>query len=269
MMLLWLLLLSSLLRADYPPQWSAAYKVSQQHEFYAPNEIIAKPAGSWQLLFALTYWGQNVTPIKDCIFFKVPGEEPGVLKYKTTVADGNCEDYLQRPGDRQWEGIKALQFSIADEQINLSLTYSGFRQQRWRIQLDSRAGAAVPERLMSSAQFKVGRIIVLAHHPGTLDAAAMGQDGEVCHEVRDNCEVVAASTCSDCQHGWYEVPNGCPVGPKFCGAQSCGGKNQPACRRGMKWQRQKKIFDCRQDQSFAYCSSGFNLQCEGAHAYCR
>lgn len=270
MISLLVLTLGQLLWAAYPVHWSTAYEVTETHEFYQPNEIVNKPADAWQLLFAITYPGRDVRPIKDCLFYKVPGETAGSLKLKTIPGDEQCEPHLLAPAERSWPDIKALQFAIEADKITMHLTYPGYRTERWQIQLINKSTPAFPQKLMSSAEFKSAKLIYLSNRlVAGGSSGALKKDGDICHQVKDDCQSIGANECQQCSSGWYEIPNGCSSGPKYCGILSCGRKNQAACRRGMRYQRQRKKFDCRLDSSFAYCASGLKVHCEGSQAYCR
>jgi hypothetical protein len=270
MLALLLMLIGGFLWAGPPPAWYSELRVTEQHEFYSPLEIISKPAGSWEQLFAVSYPGADLSRIKDCLFYRVPTETGlGVLKLKTIAMDRPCDEVKLHQGDRLWPDIKALQFAVTAEQLLVHITYPGYRLERWSFPLVKRTVTAAPTKLMSSAKFRGPKLIFLSSEAAPSHRAELLADGEICHGVNEDCQVVGASRCSDCASGWYEIPNGCLVGPKYCGPQVCGGANQPACRRGMRWQGKSEKFDCRVDSSFAYCAVGLNIQCQGNQAYCR
>ncbi len=272
MILCWILCLSSWAWADPSWRWSTATGILEKHEFYTNNEMIVTPKGSWQVLFAVMYRDQTLSVHKDCLMYKVPSTDPGHLKIKTIEASQRCEDFLFLPGDEEWKDLKALHYSIERGVLSVFLTHSQYRNEEWIIPLFNLYSRPVPKKLMSSAEFRSPKMIFLSPQKTPIPQLPLMKSKferqTQCQKVSDQCEVESPSTCEKCPEGWYEVPNGCPVGPKYCGVLDCGQKNQPACRRGMAYQRVKKKFECRGDYSFAYCALGLSLYCEGAEAFC-
>lgn len=272
MIMLILLLMGGLGFADPSWKWVNAVKVVEKHEFYTDNEVIKKPQNSWQTLFAIVYHDSNLNAFKDCVFYRVPGEESGVLKIKTINEKQKCESFLFEKTDQEWKDLKALQYSIKDNYLSLSLTNSKYEIERWDIPLFNVFENPKPKSLMSSAEYRSPKVIYLTPYKGRLSVwprkAPVLEDKKLCHDISEDCQEKSLSTCGLCPQGWFEVPNGCPQGPKFCGRMICGLKNRPACRRGMKYQRTEKKFHCREDASFAYCAKGLSIQCQGNLPYC-
>ena len=273
--MIWLIMLtlSQFVSADPTWKWANAIKVVEKHEFYLNNEVITKPKNSWQALFAVLYHDSNLVTFKDCVFYKVPGDEPGILKVKTVPAAQKCEEFLYQPGDQEWKNLKALQFSLTDNFLSISITNAKFENEKWDVALFNVFEHPQPKSLMSSAEYRSPKVIYLTPYKGQQKIkprpAVPLTDKKICHNIAEDCKEVSASICTQCPNGWYEIPNGCPVGPKYCGAASCGLKNQPACRRGYKYQRSETTeFRCRDDHSFAYCAKGLTLQCQGQLPYC-
>jgi hypothetical protein len=265
------LLLSFVTFAAAPLQWSSYYDVRNRHEFYKNNEDLLKPKDSWQALFAVAYLDRNLNLIKDCVYYRIPGDLPGVLKIKTTFGSDDCEKYLLAEGTKTWEKLKALKFSIEEGKFWIDLNFEDYRSERWEIV--SKNNWARPSRLngLSSREVKGPKLIYLSSESlgKNLSVQALKKNGDLCHAINDECQELSASSCDTCPEGWYEIPNGCSRGPKYCGVLNCGKKNQYACRRGMRWQRKDQKFDCRVDSSFAYCSGDLKVQCEGQRAICR
>jgi hypothetical protein len=270
MMALFICALFGLAFAEAPSHWSSAFIISEKHEFYAEDKIIEKPLDSWQILFALVFPDAQLNLQKDCVLFRVPGNDPGELKIKRLPEQVPCETVLFSPGDQEWKEVKDLQYSIRDHILRLSFTLPKLKSESWKVSFLNLNSHPRPEINMSSAEFKSPRAIMLA--PGTLfKDIKQGfnlKEGDLCHEVSDDC-VAGSSRCLDCPAGWVEFPNGCAQGPKKCGSLECGGKNAPACRKGMRWQRDNRKFSCSEDRSFAYCSPGLKLECEGPMVICR
>ena len=267
------ILLISLLSYGNPSwKWSHAVGLVEKHEFYSNNEVISKPKDSWQTLFAVLYRDSQMKTFKDCLFYYVPGVEAGRLKIKTIPSSERCEDSLYLDGDKEWRGLKALQYSFENNFLTLSMTNQQYQIERWDVPLFNVYKNPRPKALMSSAEYRSAGIIFLTPHLGqsknNLQKPLSLKDKENCHNVSEDCVEKSPSVCGQCEHGWFEIPNGCSQGPKYCGSITCGTKNRPACRRGMKYQMKEGQFSCREDSSFAYCAKGLQIQCQGNLPYC-
>lgn len=269
--MMFILLFTSLFAfAQSPVHWNHILEVSDKHEFYQNHENITKPQESWQTLFSLVYIDSDLSRIKDCVFFKVPGSESGKLKIKTIQVGEKCDSHLLNPGDKEVTGVKTLQFAVYEKVVTIDFSLEDFKTYKWEANLQASFSKPEPEMNMSSATFKSPDIIFLAPKSNIkAKQEPFLKDKTLCHDVNEDCEEKSASICSQCENDWYEVPNGCASGPKYCGTYRCGGKGEPACRRGVKWQKKEEKFDCRTDSSFAYCSKGVQIVCEGQKAFCR
>jgi hypothetical protein len=259
--------------ADPSWKWANAIKIVDKHEFYTNNEIIQRPKSSWQTLFGVLYHDSNLKTLKDCVYYKVPGDgEAGTLKLKTVAADKACEEFLFSPGDQEWKNLKAVQYNLTDRLLSVSITNAKFEIEKWEVPLFNVFENPEPKLLMSSAEYRSPPVMYLTPYKGVATIHPVkGEaliDKKLCHDVNEICEEKSPSVCSQCSNGWYEIPNGCAQGPKYCGDLGCGQKAQPACRRGMKYQRVEKIYNCTEDSSFAYCAKGFSVQCQGNLPYC-
>lgn len=264
------LLLSLKVFSAAPVHWDYIVEIGDKHEFYQGGEAITKPANTWQVLFSLVYLDSQFQRNKDCVIFRVPGVEEGVLKIKTVPASEKCEKFLLRPGDREIKSIKGLVFDLKERELKLDLTFIDFKTEVFEIRLQGQFERPKPQLNLSSAEFKSPKIILLAPETSKSVGVPEIKDGTICHNINDECEENGQSTCSQCASSFYEIQNGCMIAPKYCGQVKCGIKGNPACRRGFKWQRdEQESYDCRVDSSFAYCASGLSIQCEGKKAYCR
>ncbi len=272
MIVIWLVSLLNLVFANPSLKWSQATQITERHEFYANNEVIEKPKDSWQLLLAIIYKDSQLKTHKDCLFYYVPGEDAGRLKVKTISVEDKCEKYLFENGNQEWTKLKALQFSFEHNYLTLSITDEFFQVERWDIPLFNSYLNPKPKLMMSSAEYRSPRFLFLTPYKGRsqnlLHARNALPDKTLCHDISEDCSEKSPSNCTKCENGWFEIPNGCSQGPKYCGQMVCGAKNRPACRRGMSFHKQEAAPDCRVDSSFAYCSKGLRIQCQGALPYC-
>jgi hypothetical protein len=258
--------------ADPVLKWSTAIEVTELHEFFNENKMISQPAGTWQTLFGIRYMDANLQVHKDCAFYRIPQKADGIFKIKTISSSKKCEDFLFEVGDKTWSDLRALQLEVGKKQLSLFFTFNDFKTQTWDISLLNTFKKIPAELQMSSAGFRSSKIIFLT--PQKVGNAVVPEfenkikDGYLCHPINDECQELGPSECAQCPQGWFEKPNGCLIGPKVCGISMCGQKHQVACRRGTKYQRVRKRYDCRIDDSFAYCADGLKISCEGAIPYC-
>jgi hypothetical protein len=257
--------------APAPAPWEHVIAFADRHEFYRNDEPVTKPRDAWQTLFSLVYLDRELARLKDCVFYRVPGADAGVVKVRTIPAADHCDDYVLPDAGLKIDDVRSLRFTVSERGAGVEFTRGERERVRWEASFSGAFKRPLPAPGLSSADFKAPPLIFLAPAaPGVpRKLAPFVKNDVLCHDVNDDCVEVSPSTCGDCDGGWYEIPNGCPIGPRYCGTLRCGGKNEPACRRGLRWQRKASEFDCRTDSSFAYCATGASVQCEGRKAYCR
>lgn len=269
-MIIFLLLLSLFSFADSPRKWENAKSIVERHEFYPNNEVILKPQNSWQPLFALTFLDSNFHMSKDCVYYRVPGDEPGRLKIRTISEEKDCNSEILAPGDVEIEQVTDFRFSTDSQSVSLDFRQAG-KPLKWKVSTMKDWQRPAPRALLSSADFRSPRVTYLASAVTQEKEKKLTglKDREVCHDIASDCSERSVSRCRSCDHGWREIPNGCMTGPKVCGAARCGVKDAPACRRGLIWQRKEMKPDCRTDSSFAWCAKGLQVSCDGDRAFCR
>lgn len=271
MMLFFVTLISFFAYTAEPVHWNYLVSIDEQHEFYESSTPLDKPKNSWQVLFSLTYLDKSLNYLKDCVYYRIPGDEPGILKIKTMAFEEPCDKSVFIKGDQEITGVKSLQFTLGEKEIAIDFSTSDFKNEKWIARFQTSFQQPEAKMHLSSSEFKSPKIIYLAPENKTVKKSkeSLIDDKTVCHEIDDDCGETSPNLCSQCKHGWFEVPNGCPVGPKVCGTLNCGDKDGPACRRGNKWQRIETALDCQTDSSFAYCKKGLKVVCEGRKAFCR
>lgn len=267
-MILLILLTTLFSFADSPGRWEYARSIVDRHEFYTNGEEVTKPANSWQVVFAVTFLDSSFRNLKDCVYYRVPGDEAGKIKIRTLSGDKDCSSEILAPGEKEFDNISKFRFFINERSVLVEFIRNT-KPVSWEISFLQDWKKPEARSLLSSADFRSPRMIFLSPAQDTRVQLQALKDGTICHEINQDCQVKTPSRCHKCEHGWQEIPNGCLSGPKICGAISCGRKDLPACRRGMIWQRKEIQFDCRIDSSFAWCAKGLSVNCDGDKAYCR
>ena len=191
------LFLTSLAWADPTLKWTNAIDVVERHEFYQNHEVIKKPKGSWQTLFGVIYRDSSLRNRKDCLYFRVPGEEPGQLKLKTVNLDVRCETHLFSAGDQEWVGLKAFQFAVLPERLSVSLTLGGYKSERWDVPLMNIFRRPTPKSGMSSAEYRAPKMFFLSPKKNNVGETPVKieklKDKDPCHEVNDQCQEASSS----------------------------------------------------------------------------
>lgn len=269
-MMFFLFLFTLKLWASAPSHWEYILNVQDKHEFYQSGELITEPQNSWETLFSLVYLDRNFNQNKDCVYFRVPGIEEGILKLKTIGAMESCEGHRFKKGDQEIANIRSLAFEVDSKNLRINLTFSDFKTEVLEAKVNGQFERPKLQAGLSSAEYKSPKVLFLAPKSSRGGGKPELKDGSLCHEITDDCEEKSSSTCSQCENGFYEIPNGCMKGPKYCGHIKCGTKGNPACRKGYRFQREEiEVFDCSVNSSFAYCAEGLSIFCEGKRAYCR
>src|SRR5690606_5967026 len=161
--------------------------LSNKHEFYKENELIIKPKDSWQSMFDFVYIDRNFITLKDCVYFRVPGKEPGILKVKTVSAEEKCRYFLLSPGDKEWKDIKTFQFNSGENKLVLDLGFQDFRSEIWEIRFQTKPVQKEAGMSLSSAEFKSSKFFLLAptRTKSKVSTAVFPPADSLCHNIND------------------------------------------------------------------------------------
>lgn len=241
----WALLWIALAHGQVPfDRWATAVDFVDRHPSLLSGARIAAPAGTWQTLFGVLLPGRSVDKFhRHCVHLRVPTKRDGILRVTLVGAEEDCVGNWE--GNKVWEatGIDDVRASLEGGQAQLSWSDPAVRQVRARTQAVAGAFLFSPES----------------------DPAVPAPSGELWEDGRE-CSLPEGS-CRRCRNGFARV-----VGESMsyrCGIDRCGEAGQPACPRGVRWQKSRGPFSCRGNHEHVFCARGLRVECQGAEAHCR
>lgn len=250
--------------------WLTGTAIVDQHQGYTSGDVIQRPAGTWQLLYGVVrVKGPAEDSVKDCVWVKVPTAQDGALKIVSVARTEPCADNWDQAGWVHLQNLRAVQFSIEKNKVKFWITDQSGRVQQFKTELLNLRTRTAPMLFDASAP---ARIIpgVFLFAPNSSIALPVPKDltGGIADEYPSAACSFEDGSCERCRWGVYRVRNG-KAFDYYCGVDRCGQKNAPACDRGVTWQRLRKNYSCRADQSYAFCAPGLKVECVGEQAVCR
>jgi hypothetical protein len=251
-------------------EWRTVMSVQEQHPGYQSGDVLKKPAGTWQLLFSILRAGRAIDGLaKDCVWIYVPLKDDGVLKVITVHPTESCENKWENYGWIEEKDLHAIQFVLQSTSAQFWLTDITGRVHTWKADFLNTVKKAEFKLFESSVEKrKIPGVFFFS--PNTLIDIKQGSQliGKMEDEYPQSVCSYKDGSCLRCRFGVYRVKAGDET-TYYCGIDRCGEKNQPACERGVTWQRLRQTFTCRGDNSHVYCLPGLKVECVGEQAICR
>lgn len=267
----WLLLLLPLWALadegeEWTKRWFTVSAVVERHDGYENNESIKKPEGTWQLLYGVIRTQEApVGLVKDCLWVKVPRDNDGELRVVPVTPGRSCANTWEDAAAIEVRSLRSIQSLQEGSEAKLWLTLSSGRVLAWKARFINKVNERAPVLFDSSARSRsYPGAFFFAPNADVTGAKARDLIGDFTDEYPTNPCTFKDGTCQRCRWGIYRVAT-----DYFCGVDHCGEKNQPACHRGVRWQRTRSEFSCRSDDSYIYCGPGLRVECEGERAICR
>lgn len=241
----WLFLWASLAAAQTPfDQWFTAVEVVDRHPSLLTGTRIGAPASTWQTLLGVVLPGQSAHAFhRHCLHLRVPTKGDGILRVTLAGPEQGCAGAWE--GTRVWEATGVDDVRVTVEGMEVRLWWSDPTTRQFRIR-----GQAVPGVFLFSPN----------SDPAPMPApSALWPDGHACD--------LAGGTCRHCQNGFLRL-----IGEEDvyrCGIDRCGEAGQPACPRGVRWQKGRGPFGCRGNDGHVFCAKDLRIECQGTVAYCR
>lgn len=242
-------------------RWLTGTRVIEVNSNYPGLQPVAKPRATMQKLFAVLRAGSLEEGVqKDCVYYQIPGDKAGELRVTSIDVMASCESEARVV--YRIEDIKELQYSLEGSQVSFWLTMTNSTTRVVQVTLLNAPDTKPPKLYESSTRRGVFYL-----EPGSRPLGLPKQllTGELADEYPKHPCSFETGTCHLCRFGVYQISSG----EHFCGIDRCGQKNQPACRRGDRWQRSREKFSCRGQNSHVFCSPGLVIDCEGERAICR
>lgn len=250
--------------------WLTGVAIVDQHHAYASGDVIQKPAGTWQHLYSVVrVTGPGEESVKDCVWVKVPSAKDGALKIISVARTEACAENWDQAGWVELQGLRAVQFAIEKNKVKFWITDQSGRVQQFKTELLNLRARAVPMLFDSSAPVRtIPGVFLFAPNSSVELPEPKNLVGTLTDEYPSSPCSFEDGSCERCRWGVYRVRSG-KAFDYYCGVDRCGQKNAPACDRGVTWQRLRKDFSCRTDQSYALCAPGLKVECVGEQAVCR
>lgn len=262
----------------------SAYNLTLYKKKYLNSgHIIDRPPLATVKLAKISLVGEEV-----CLLYKVPHltdetTEYGELLFVESIDD--CSVNLSSNNKRitNLKYIKNLKLYLKKQKLILKFKY---KNEKYSISLDlSNIELGRYREIIG----EVGRDVHRRYSSGIKDLASsnsyiLGPDFDIsssykllgkiedryskktlirCHDVKDNCKVNGAFTCSQCKFGWFNaIASECKTKyVKFCGPRRCGEKGEPACIRGNIYRRSKNLSLCFDGSPAGFCQKGLKTTC--------
>ncbi len=221
------------------------------------NQIdLTRPVGAYKKLMEwktpeVRVGNNDKNIVFECLIYKVPfSNEKGILKIYSYHEKG-CVigSHFQE---------KTLMESVNPIKLNLVSDYNGEKIQ------------IISDKEVLNLYFPQGqshkrwKTLSFGHREEVESNHSSLKEGDYCLKWTKDCTEEIALICEQCPFGqWMETLNykECPSKvTAVCGAQSCGGKDQPAC---LKMISLKYPLTCEEALNFVTCGAHFIPHCEG------
>lgn len=259
-MITFFLFFISTIAHSFPHELTSIYERLTVHEFYKDNELITHPADAWQVIASFSTVNSDLSLSKVCFKYRPAKEAEGIFRVESMPLDGNCNDSGHKIFEQH--SLYGIQFQRRPD-FKVIFSHKDYSTNSWTIK--TKTPKSELELLDTPDKFWGESVLFLSDNKFSVPLLS---DGTMCLKVKDDCTVEGVSSCHQCENGSLEAPNGCLVGPRYCSSFECGTKGNPACRRGVKFLKQR-VLDCRRDHNFAFCAEDTIPTCQGAEVWCQ
>ena len=223
------------------------------------SDILNLPPGTHHSLLKFKTYDLNFNQKMFCLNIRVSEKlEPGEL-YLVSV-NGDCEETLMTKHKLWKSPYYNFEISLEGNKFyllldNKKIKFNIINNKELR---KSKFSSHIPQN-------SFGAIEIGLSQGG--DAFIKIEDGEICKQVNDSCEIVF-DKCDQCIGGSYYFKNSlCTKAySKVCGVNNCGVRGEVACLRGSVSTGLKDY--CIQDSPIGFCSDGSRVACVNETLIC-
>lgn len=244
---------------SFPLELSSVYEQLEVHEFYKENELINRPRDAWQTIASFSVVNSDLSLSKVCFKYRPADEAKGIFRVELHSMNQKCDH--EGKFLHEINSLFGIQFQRSPD-FKIIFSHKDFTQSSWTIPIPRKKKEL---SLLDTPDNYWGESVLFLTNE--VEKKELIKDGTKCLNVADDCSVIGTSSCHQCANGSLEAPNGCLVGPRYCSSAECGTKGNPACRKGVKFQK-KRTLDCRRDDSFAFCAGEGTPTCQGQEVWC-
>ncbi len=211
------------------------------------ESALKSPKNTWITVLEIYFYNEKFQKVKDCLLYKVPESGgDGVLKVVSGFkGDEKCKKVKFNPALFTKDKIFNFGFSFDNEQLKLLIDkdiyiYPVFRSKTLNISF------------------------------GGGEAITTFKNGDICFDVKEDCELSKKNNCHLCPSGVQNIVTSlCPgVYKKICSDQNCGDKGEFACPRGIKSTMYLGEL-CIPDSPVAYCRKPHRVICQNNELICQ
>jgi hypothetical protein len=255
-------------------RWLGATTIHSIHPYIKQNESIKRPRGTWQKLFAVSFYDRSFEIQHDCLYYRVPTQQlPGKLVVTFNANNSLCNEAPPEKFDITKDQIYNFSYEISlnlqsknhlklmIDETEMLFDFINLNSQAYNFEL---ASHSIQKGRMTG--LKVSSPVNSITESNLLKLA----DGVLCHGIDKNCKTRSNYRCEQCESGWYEVVSSdCPSQyNKICGQDNCGKRGQPACIRG-RVSSEYKLGYCINDSPIGFCDEGLRVYCNANQLVCR
>jgi len=256
---------------------------------------IKSPPNTWVRIFQSTILNEDGARENHCVFYRVPGKEPGVLRYIQSVEP--CLENYGSSNTTDWELISTLKvwkpeferkiFKKVLKPGHFYFTGKGNKGEffvevplynlKLKRKLERHSSIATNNMLESVFISKRQNPKSKKSHSkllGEFEDNYRDKTSIVCQEFSKDCKETTSFNCEQCKFGWYSAVGISTCGgqfTRFCGVNRCGQRGMPACPRGINSAKKMgldNVMLCYDGSPMGYCEVGLKTVCDGKILVC-
>ncbi len=209
------------------------------------DKVIMQPLGALVLVMELHLPKENSgLMINQCLFYRVPYKEiEGEILIEEKSDDQSCSIQPTEKIKYQITNVKNFKINLIDHKMfwDFEFELKKYKFEFFLVNLEGERKYNEYEPLIKKSFLPLMTFVNseesgrLYRTLGKFDDRYSQNTAINCLKVNEKCEVIGENKCDFCKFGHYEViKENCLIGPRFCGVNHCGQKDEPACIRGRK-----------------------------------
>lgn len=212
---------------------------------------IIKPKNTWTNVLELNLLNEKFEIYKDCVLYKVPESKgTGILKIFFNKTGKTCQSQAFEPGDVEVKGIFNFGLNLNNKRLSFIIDDKTYHFQFPNLNLENK-GLLLGKKIKNVSNQEIN-------------------EGDICLDFTDSCEPTQKFNCSLCPTGTVDaVYTECPgTFRKYCSPNSCGGKGEYACARGIVSTKYTGDL-CIPDSPIGFCRKGLRVICQNGELICK
>ncbi len=242
-------------------RWLAATGVQRINTNYESLDLVNTPKGTTQPLLKIKFLDSNFTKVSDCLFYKIPKNNDGVLFVVENPTNKECKALIAEKAYASISNIRNFGIDLDHKTVKLNIdtksieyNFSNYPRKRKNKLLEN---SKTNDYLVASS---------INYH----QKIKIFQNGEICFDIDDDCNITKIDRCDSCKGGFFKtIASKCSSSfRKVCGVDSCGEKHKPACIRGVETSGMNMNAYCINDSPVGFCNKELRVVCENGVLIC-